>query len=82
LGDIEKRPITANVADVVVSNCVMNLVPDKAKAFGEVFRILKLGGLFSISEIVLTGDLPEKIKNSAEMYDGCAESALLKDDYL
>jgi ubiquinone/menaquinone biosynthesis C-methylase UbiE len=82
LGDIEKLPITANVAGVVVSNCVMNLVPDKAKAFGEVFRILKLGGLFSISDIVLTGDLPEKIKNAVEMYDGCAESALLKDDYL
>lgn len=82
LGDIEKLPITANVADVVVSNCVMNLVPDKPKAFGEVFRIMKLGGHFSISDIVLTGDLPEKIKNAAEMYAGCVASAIQKDNYL
>ena len=81
-GDIEKLPITANVADVVVSNCVMNLVPDKPKAFGEVFRIMKSGGHFSISDIVLTGDLPEKIKNAAEMYAGCVASAILKDEYL
>ncbi len=82
LGDIESLPITANVADVVVSNCVMNLVPDKPKAFAEVFRILKSGGHFSISDIVLTGDLPEKIKNAAEMYAGCVASAIMKDDYL
>ena len=82
LGDIEKLPITANVADVVVSNCVMNLVPDKPKAFGEVFRIMKSGGHFSISDIVLTGDLPEKIKNAAEMYAGCVASAIQKNDYL
>lgn len=82
LGDIEKLPITANVADVVVSNCVMNLVPDKPKAFGEVFRIMKSGGHFSISDIVLTGDLPEKIKNAAEMYAGCVASAIQKEEYL
>ena len=82
LGDIENMPITSDVADVVVSNCVMNLVPDKPKAFAEVFRILKAGGHFSISDIVLTGDLPEKIKNAAEMYAGCVASAILKDDYL
>lgn len=82
LGDIEKIPIAENTADVVVSNCVMNLVPDKPKAFSEVFRILKTGGHFSISDIVLTGDLPEKIKNAAEMYAGCVASAILKDDYL
>lgn len=82
LGDIEKIPITANVADVVVSNCVMNLVPDKPKAFSEVYRILKTGGHFSISDIILTGDLPEKIKNAAEMYAGCVASAIQKDDYL
>ena len=82
LGDIEKLPITANIADVVVSNCVMNLVPDKPKAFGEVFRIMKSGGHFSISDIVLTGDLPEKIKNAAEMYAGCVASAIQKSDYL
>lgn len=82
LGDIEKIPITDNVADVVVSNCVMNLVPDKPKAFKEVYRILKTGGHFSISDIVLTGDLPERIKNAAEMYAGCVASAIQKDDYL
>lgn len=82
LGDIEKIPITANVADVVVSNCVMNLVPDKPKAFAEVYRILKSGGHFSISDIVLTGELPERIKNAAEMYAGCVASAIQKEDYL
>lgn len=81
-GDIEKIPITANAADVVVSNCVMNLVPDKPKAFSEFYRILKAGGHFSISDIVLTGDLPEKIKNAAEMYAGCVASAIQKNDYL
>lgn len=82
LGDIEKIPISADVADVVVSNCVMNLVPDKSKAFREVYRILKTGGHFSISDIVLTGELPAKIKNAAEMYAGCVASAIQKDDYL
>lgn len=81
-GDIEKIPMTANVADVVVSNCVMNLVPDKPKAFSEVYRILKPGGHFSISDIVLVGQLPDKIKNAAEMYAGCVASAIQKDDYL
>ena len=72
----------SNIADVVVSNCVMNLVPDKPKAFSEVHRILKVGGHFSISDIVLTGDLPEKIKDAAEMYAGCVASAIQKEDYL
>ncbi len=81
-GDIERIPITANVADVVVSNCVMNLVPDKPKAFAEVYRILKPGGHFSISDIVLTGELPEKIKSAAEMYAGCVASAIPKETYL
>ena len=82
LGDIENIPTMSNIADVVVSNCVMNLVPNKPKAFSEVHRILKLGGHFSISDIVLTGDLPEKIKNAAEMYAGCVASAIQKEDYL
>ena len=82
LGDIENIPVAENFADVVVSNCVMNLVPDKPKAFSEVFRILKFGGHFSISDIVLTGELPEKIKNAAEMYAGCVASAINKNDYL
>ena len=82
LGDIENIPTMSNIADVVVSNCVMNLVPNKPKAFSEVHRILKVGGHFSISDIVLTGDLPEKIKNAAEMYAGCVASAIQKEDYL
>lgn len=82
LGDIENIPLMSNVADVVVSNCVMNLVPNKPKAFAEVQRILKPTGHFSISDIVLVGDLPEKIKNAAEMYAGCVASAIQMDDYL
>ena len=81
-GDIEKIPMTSNAADVVVSNCVMNLVPDKPKAFSEVYRILKPSGHFSISDIVLVGELPEKIKSAAEMYAGCVASAIQKEDYL
>jgi ubiquinone/menaquinone biosynthesis C-methylase UbiE len=82
LGDIENLPIGGNSADVVISNCVLNLVPNKQKAFSEMYRILKVGGHFSISDIVVTGDLPEKIKNAAEMYAGCVASAIKKEDYL
>jgi len=82
LGDIENIPLMSNVADVVVSNCVMNLVPNKPKAFAEVQRILKPTGHFSISDIVLVGDLPEKIKSAAEMYAGCVASAIQMEDYL
>ena len=82
LGDIENIPLMSNVADVVVSNCVMNLVPNKPKAFAEVQRILKPTGHFSISDIVLVGDLPEKIINAAEMYAGCVASAIQMEDYL
>lgn len=81
-GDIEKMPITANVADVIVSNCVLNLVPNKQAVFAEIYRVLKPGGHFSISDIVLTGTLPDKIKNAAEMYAGCVASAINKDEYL
>jgi arsenite methyltransferase len=82
LGDIENMPLSENVADVVVSNCVLNLVPDKARAFAETFRILKPGGHFSVSDIVLKGQLPEGLRASAEMYAGCVSGAILKDDYL
>ena len=81
-GDIEKLPIGAERANVVVSNCVLNLVPDKAKAFSEMARILKPGGHFSVSDIVLNGPLPDKIRNAAEMYAGCVSGALQKDAYL
>jgi arsenite methyltransferase len=81
-GDIEKIPVTANAADVVVSNCVLNLVPDKKQAVCEIFRVLKPGGHFSISDIVLVGQLPEKIQYAAEMYAGCVSGALQKIEYL
>ncbi|MBL7871273.1 MAG: arsenite methyltransferase [Cyclobacteriaceae bacterium] len=81
-GDIEKLPISNSVADVVVSNCVMNLVPDKVAAFKETFRVLKSGGHFSISDIVLVGDLPEGLRKNAEMYAGCISGAIQKNDYL
>ena len=82
LGDIEDLPMAANKADVVVSNCVMNLVPDKDKAFKEVYRVLKSGGHFSISDVVLKGALPEGIVKEAEMYAGCVSGALEMKDYL
>jgi arsenite methyltransferase len=82
LGEIEALPITKDSTDVVVSNCVLNLVPDKTKAFAEIFRILKPGGHFCISDIVLKGDLPEKLRNIAEMYTGCVAGAQQEDEYL
>jgi arsenite methyltransferase len=81
-GDIESMPLGGNVADVVVSNCVLNLVPDKKRAFAETFRILKKGGHFSVSDIVLVGELPGGLKKSAEMYAGCVAGAIQKDEYL
>lgn len=81
-GDIEKLPVSANVADVVVSNCVMNLVPDKRKAFAETFRVIKPGGHFSISDIVLLGNLPDGLRKNAEMYAGCISGAIQKDEYI
>jgi len=81
-GDIEKMPVTANVADVIVSNCVLNLVPNKQAVFAEIFRVLKPGGHFSISDIVVTGTLPEQIQSAAEMYAGCVAGAINKEQYL
>jgi arsenite methyltransferase len=81
-GDIEKMPVTANTADVIVSNCVLNLVPNKAGVFQEIYRVLKPGGHFSISDIVLVGELPEKIQQAAEMYAGCVAGAIQKNEYL
>ncbi len=81
-GDIEKLPISNHVADVVVSNCVLNLVPDKRQAFSETFRVLKPGGHFSVSDIVLQGNLPESLQQSAEMYAGCVSGAIQKEKYL
>lgn len=81
-GDIEQMPVSANVADVVVSNCVLNLVPNKFNVLKEVYRVLKPGGHFSISDIVLEGELPAKLKEAAEMYAGCISGAIQKEVYL
>jgi ubiquinone/menaquinone biosynthesis C-methylase UbiE len=82
LGEIENMPLENDSADVVISNCVLNLVPDKGKAFNEIYRILKPGAHFCVSDIVLKGDLPAGLKKSAEMYAGCVAGALQQDDYL
>ena len=82
LGDIEQMPLTANKADVVVSNCVLNLVPNKPAVFSEIFRVLKPGGHFSISDIVLQGILPVKWREVAELYAGCISGAIQKNEYL
>ena len=81
-GDIEQMPITSNVADVVVSNCVLNLVPNKHAVFQEIYRVLKPGGHFSISDVVLVGALPNALKETAEMYAGCVSGAIQKQVYL
>lgn len=81
-GDIEDMPVTSNYANVIVSNCVLNLVPNKYKVISEIFRVLKPGGHFSISDIVLEGKLPSKWKEVAELYAGCVSGAVQKDVYL
>lgn len=81
-GDIEKMPLTANRVDVIVSNCVLNLVPNKKAVFEEMFRVLKSGGHFSISDVVLEGELPDALRHDAEMYAGCVSGAIQKGDYL
>ncbi len=82
LGDIEDIPVRDNFADVVVSNCVMNLVPNKELAFTETYRVLKPGGHFSISDIVIKGELPKALQQDAEMYAGCVAGAVPKEEYL
>lgn len=82
LGDIEDIPLKNEYADVVVSNCVLNLVPDKRKAFSEIFRILKPGGHFCVSDVVLHGEMIDELKKSAELYAGCVSGALQQTEYL
>ncbi|MEO6251783.1 MAG: arsenite methyltransferase [Ferruginibacter sp.] len=82
LGDIDNMPVTSNYADVIVSNCVLNLVPNKYKVISEIFRVLKPGAHFSISDIVLEGTLPAKWKQVAELYAGCVSGAIQKQVYL
>jgi len=81
-GDIEDMPLPANSFDVVISNCVLNLVPDKVKAFSEIFRVLMPGGHFCVSDVVIKGNLSEKMKKDAEMYAGCVSGASDMSDYL
>jgi SAM-dependent methyltransferase len=81
-GDIENIPVRFGVVDVVISNCVLNLVPDKQLAFSEIFRVLKQGGHFCISDVVLLGELPKDLKEDAVMYAGCVSGALPKGEYL
>lgn len=82
LGDIDDMPVTSNYADVIVSNCVLNLVPNKHKVISEIFRVLKPGAHFSISDIVLEGALPSKWKQVAELYAGCVSGAIQKEVYM
>lgn len=82
LGDIEKMPFKNDRFDVVISNCVLNLVPDKSKAFSEINRVLKPGGRFCVSDVVIRGNLSEKMKKDTEMYAGCVSGASEMNDYL
>lgn len=81
-GDIEQMPLNESTFNVVISNCVLNLVPNKQKAFSEIYRVLKLGGHFCISDVVLEGTLPDKLCEAAEMYAGCVSGAVQKSEYL
>ena len=82
LGDIESMPFEDNQYNVIISNCVLNLVPDKKKAFDEIFRVLKPGGHFCVSDIVLKGELPENVREAEAMYASCVSGALQKEEYL
>jgi len=82
LGEIEEMPVDSNSVDVVISNCVVNLVPNKNKAFAEIYRVLKPGAHFCVSDVVLKGELPEGLKKSAAMYAGCVSGAMQMDEYV
>jgi len=82
LGEIESLPVSENHVDVVISNCVINLSPDKKKVFQEAFRVLKPGGRLMVSDMVLLKELPEVIRRSVEAYVGCIAGAILKEEYL
>jgi len=82
LGDIENMPVDDSTADVIISNCVLNLVPDKIKAFREIYRVMKPGGHLSVSDVVLRGNLPPQIRQNAELYAGCVSGAIELEQYI
>lgn len=82
LGEIENLPAADNTADVVISNCVINLSPNKERVFKEAFRVLKPGGRLMVSDMVLLGELPEEVKKNVQAYLGCVAGAVMKDKYL
>lgn len=81
-GDIENMPVESNAVDRIISNCVINLVPDKRKAFAEIYRVLKPGGKFTISDIVSVGEIPHELRSDLELWAGCVAGALDRDEYL
>lgn len=81
-GDIENLPIENSSVDVVISNCVINLAPDKEKVFKEIYRVLKTGGRLMVSDTVLSKPLPEELRNNKELLSGCVSGAIMKDDYI
>jgi len=82
LGEIENIPVNAEIADCIISNCVINLSSDKQKVFNEAFRVLKKSGRLMVSDMVLVGELPGRVKESSEMFSGCIAGALKKEDYI
>ncbi len=82
LGDIENLPLDAESVDLIVSNCVLNLVPDKPRVFAEMYRVLKPGGRFCVSDIVLEGQMPARLRSVVSLYAGCVSGAVPKADYL
>ncbi|HXX62602.1 MAG TPA: arsenite methyltransferase [Bacteroidota bacterium] len=82
LGEIESLPVESDSIDRVISNCVINLVPDKRRAFGEIFRVLRRGGSFSVSDIVSIGDIPDSLRKDMEEWAGSVSGALAREEYL
>ncbi|MBS4029475.1 MAG: arsenite methyltransferase [Ignavibacteriales bacterium] len=81
-GEIEQMPVDSNSVDRIISNCVLNLVPNKQRAFSEMYRVLKPGGAFAVSDIVVTGSMPENVQRDAELWAGCIAGAIKKEEYL